>query len=682
MSPTTLPHAARSFPSIVVVSALSEVSRRLVVGRKLRSSQEPRRTLPKRVAIPIFGSDAISSVAYSPDEILLALAAAGVAAYAYSLPVAVAVAVVLLVVAASYRQTVRAYPTGGDYEVARANLGNGAGLVVGSAMLVDYVLVLAVSLASAAHYLASAWPALANQEIWLSVGGVALLVALNLRGVRRWGTPLAVATYAFVAAVGLVVVVGLARTVLGDRPVAASSELDVVADPGLGSTITTLALGMLVLRALSVGSVMLTGVQTLVSSAPYFRAPRGANVGSALVLLGVLGSAMLVGVIGLTRITDVHFVEEPATQLLRDGVPVGEDYDQAPVLGQLARAVFTDVPAAFVVVELSAVAVLLLAAHVAFTSFPVLGSLLARDGFLPRSLHTRSDRLAFSNGILTLGVVAVVLLAATSASVTVLVQMYVVGVFVAFVVSQAGMVRHWNRLLRVERRPANRRTLLRSRGVTLLGLVLSAVVLAVVLVSKFLLGAWVAILLMAFSAAAMTAVNRHYRRVAAAVSLEAGASGSTLPSRVHALVLVAHLNRTSLRAVTYARASNPDVIEGVTVDVDPASTRRLMDDWDEHDIPVPLRVLDSPYREITRPVLEYVRGIQRASPRDVVAVYVPEYVVRHWWERLLHNTSTTKIVQQLSIMRGVMITRVPWQAADTDPTGFRREPVVRRAEPR
>jgi hypothetical protein len=405
-------------------------------------------------------------------------------------------------------------------------------------------------------------------------------------------------------------------------------------------------------------------------------------VGTSLMVLAVLGSLLLLGVVSLSRISGVTYVADPATQLLDGGQPVGADYDQAPVLGQLARAVFDDASVAFVVVELTAVAVLVLAAHVAFTSFPVLGSLLARDGYLPRAMYTRSDRLAFSTGILTVAGVAAVLLVATGASVTQLVQMYVVGVFVAFVLSQAGMLRHWRRQLGTEHRSAQRRRLLGARAVTLLGLVLSAVVLVVVLASKLLLGAWVAVLMMAVVVAAMTAIRRHYDAVGRAVATDVTATRVTLPSRVHALVLVAHVNRSSLRAVTYARAANPDVLEGVTVDVDAASTRRLMDDWDAYDVPIPLRVLDSPYREITRPVLEYVRGIQRASPRDVVAVFVPEYVPTQWWERVLHNTSTAKVVQQLARMRGVMITRVPWQVREPEAADFREEPVVRRADPR
>ncbi len=665
------------------MARLSELSKRLVLGRKVRSDNEPRRTLRKRVAVPVFGSDGLSSLAYSPDEILLTLAAAGVAAYAYSLPVAIAVALVLVVVSASYRQTVQEYPSGGgDYEVAASNLGPRAGLLVGSAMLVDYVLVLAVSLASASQYLASAWPAMQGRETAVALVGTALLVLVNLRGVRRWRPITAVPTYLFVLAIGLVVLWGWGRTAAGDTPVAESASLEVLPAGETGMAITGLALGVLVLRAFAVGSVSLTGVQTVVSASGYFRKPRGANTGSAVLLLGVLGGAMLVAVIGLAQVAQVRFVENPQTQLLLDGAPVPEDYDQVPVLGQLARAVFDDVSFAFVAIEVAAVLILVLAGHVAFTSFPVLGSLLARDGYLPRSLHTRSDRLAFSNGIISLGVVAAVLLVAVDASVTALVQMYIVGVFVSFTVSQAGMVRHWGHRLRPERRPEMRRTIKRRRRLTVVGLVLSAVVLVVVLVSKFALGAWVAVALMGLSYLVMHQVHRHYAAVADEVAIDGSSSQVTLPSRVHAIVLVAHMNRTSMRAVTYARASNADLLEGVTVDVDPRSTRQLMDDWDRYDIPVPLRVLDSPYREITRPVLEYVRGIQRASPRDVVAVYVPEYVVRHWWERLLHNTSTAKLVEQLSRMRGVMITRVPWQSTDDDATSFRDEPVVRRAAPR
>jgi amino acid transporter len=662
------------------VSRLTELSKRVVLGRKLRSDADTRRTLRKRVAVPVFGSDGLSSLTYSPDEILLTLAAAGVAAYAYSVPVALAVAAVLIVVSASYRLTAIEYPSaGGDYEVTALNLGARPALLVGSAMLVDYVLVLAVSMAAASRYLTSAWPGMQGNETVIAVIGTAFLVLVNLRGVRRWRALTAVPTYLFLLAMGLVLLWGWGRTLLGNPPVAESAEFDLLPSGQSGMAVTGIALGILVLRAFAIGSVSLTGVQTVASASSYFKSPRGPNTGLSVLLLGVLGGVLLVAIVGLTRVAGVQFVEDPQSQLLVSGAPLPEDFEQAPVLGQLARAVFEDVSFAFVVAELAAVLILLMAAHVAFTSFPVLGSLLARDSYLPRSMHTRSDRLAFSNGILMLGVVAAVLLVAVGANVNQLIQMYIVGVFVSFTLSQLSMVRHWGRRLRPERRPDERRSLRRRRLVTLVGLVLSAVVLVVVLLTKFLLGAWVAVALMGVAYVSMTLVRRHYDGVADEVSIEGVGGRVTLPSRVHAIVLVAHVNRTSMRAVTYARAANPNVLEAVTVDVDPRGTRQLMDDWDRYEVPVPLRVLDSPYREITRPVLEYVRGIQRASPRDVVAVFVPEYVVRHRWERLLHNTSTAKLVEQLSTMRGVMITRVPWQREDEDPTAFRQEPVVRRA---
>jgi amino acid transporter len=575
------------------------------------------------------------------------------------------------------------YPTGaGDYEVASVNLGPRAALLVGSAMLVDFALVLAVSLASASQYLASAWPALAGYQTPVAIAGLGLLVLVNLRGVRRWRAITAVPTYLFVVAVGLVLAWGWGRTVAGDPPVAESADLEVVPAAEQGMAITGIALAILVLRAFAVGSVSLTGVQTVESATGYFRQPRGRNTGTAIVALGALIAVLLLGVIGLTRVADVRFVQDPQTQLLLDGSPLPEDYEQAPVLGQLARAVFEDASIAFVATEVAAVLILVMAAHLAFTSFPVLGSQLARDGYLPRALHTRSDRLAFSNGILILAAVAAVLLVAVDASVTQLVQMYIVGVFVSFVVSQAGMVRHWGRKLRLERRREERLSLRRRRIVTVVGLLLAAIVLVVVLATKLVLGAWVAVALMGMAYLGMSGIHRHYRSVAAELAVDGESGRVTLPSRVHAIVLVAHVTQASTRAVTYARAGQPDVLEAVTVDVDPRATRALMDDWARYEIPVPLRVLDSPYREITRPVLEYVRGIRRASPRDVVAVYIPEYVPQRWWERVLHNTSTPKLLEQLSTMRGVMITRVPWATSATNPHAFRDEPVVRRASSR
>ncbi len=310
--------------------------------------------------------------------------------------------------------------------------------------------------------------------------------------------------------------------------------------------------------------------------------------------------------------------------------------------------------------------ILVLAANTAFNGFPVLGSILARDGYLPRQLHTRGDRLAFSNGILTLAAAAVALIWAFDAQVTRLIQLYIVGVFVSFTLSQLGMVKHWTRELRTVADPATRRRMRRSRVVNGVGLAMTSTVLVIVLLTKFTHGAWIAILAMGVVFVLMRGIRAHYDRVRAELALGDDADDArALPSRVHAIVLVSQLHRPAMRAIAYARASRPQVLEAVTVGVDAEDVARLRQTWEALDLPVPLKVLDSPFREITRPVLTYVRSIRRESPRDIVVVYIPEYVVGHWWEQLLHNQSALRLKGRLLFTPGVVVASVPWQLAST-----------------
>jgi hypothetical protein len=303
--------------------------------------------------------------------------------------------------------------------------------------------------------------------------------------------------------------------------------------------------------------------------------------------------------------------------------------------------------------------ILFLAANTAFNGFPVLGSILAQDRYLPRQLHTRGDRLAFSNGIIFLAVVAMVLTVAFQAEVTRLIQLYIVGVFVSFTLSQAGMIRHWNRLLRTQRDPGARRRMIRSRSINTFGMALTGAVLIVVLITKFLLGAWIAIVAMLVIYAGMLAIRKHYVRVAQ--ELEPSDERPVLPSRNHAVVLVSKVHKPTLRAVAYARATRPDTLTAVTVNVDDKDTRTIQAEWERRQVPVPLTVVDSPYREITRPIIEFVKSVRRGSPRDVVTVFIPEYVVGRWWENLLHNQSALRIKTRLLFEPGVMVTSVPWQ---------------------
>jgi amino acid transporter len=645
----------------------TDLAKRVLVGRAMRSDRLAETLLPKRIALPVFASDALSSVAYAPDEIFLTLSLAGLSAYAFSWKIGLVVALVMATVVASYRQNVRAYPSGGgDYEVASVNLGPTAGLVVASALLVDYVLTVAVSISSAAQYAASAVPALHDHRVLVAVLAVLLLMTMNLRGVREAGTAFALPTYLFMAAIGSMAVWGLVRYLAGDLPAAASADLELVPQPGYEAGLTGLAGAFLVLRAFASGSAALTGVEAITNGVPAFRPPKSRNAATTLALLGGIGITMMLSVIVLANLTDVHVAQDPATQLLRDGEPVGPGYVQDPVIGQLARAVFDHVPVLFYLVAAATGVILVLAANTAFNGFPVLGSILARDGYLPRQLHTRGDRLAFSNGILILAAGAIVLIVAFDAEVTRLIQLYIVGVFVSFTISQTGMVRHWTRLLRTESDPAARRRMVRSRLVNAIGLTITGLVLVVVLITKFLLGAWIAILAMAGLFLLMRGIRSHYDSVAAELRVpETDEQVTMLPSRNHAIVLVSKLHRPTFRALAYARASRPSTLEAVTVNVDDDETRVLQEEWERREIPVPLKVLDSPYREITRPVVDYVRSVRRASPRDVVTVYVPEYVVGRWWEQLLHNQSALRLKGRLLFTPGVMVTSVPWQLSSS-----------------
>jgi amino acid transporter len=637
-----------------VVSKLAVAVKRILVGRPQRSDRLAHALLPKRIALPVFASDAMSSVAYAPEEIFLTLSVAGVASYALSPWIGLAVVVVLLTVVTSYRQNVHAYPSGGgDYEVATVNLGRHAGLTVASALLVDYTLTVAVSISAAAANIGALVPFVATHKVLFAVGAITLLTAVNLRGIRESGAAFAVPVYAFMVAIGTMVVWGLVRVLLlGDEVRAASADLHLLAE---GDAFTGMALVLLVLRSFTQGAAALTGVEAISNGVPAFRKPKSKNAATTLLLLGLLSVSMFMGLIALARLTGVKIAEDPAVQF--PDAPPG--YVQQTMVAQLADTVFADFRPGFFFVIIMTALILVLAANTAFNGFPVLGSILAQDRFLPRQLHTRGDRLAFSNGIVILAAFAVVLVVGFQAEVTRLIPLYTVGVFVSFTLSQTGMVRHWRRHLATERDRAARRRMRRAQAINGFGAVMTGVVLITVLVTKFLLGAWIAIAAMAGFFALMIAIQRHYDHVAA--ELDATDVDTVLPSRNHAIVLVAKLHLPTLRAVAYARATRPDVLEAVTVNVDDAETRRLVREWDKKDIPVPLKVVESPYREITKPVLDYVKRVRTKNPRDIVTVFVPEYVVGHWWEQVLHNQSALRLKGRLLFQPGVMVVSVPWQ---------------------
>lgn len=660
-----------------IVSDLADAAKRLVLGRPVRSDRLGHTLLPKRIALPVFASDALSSVAYAPDEILLTLSLAGLSALVISPWVGLAVVVVMITVVASYRQNVHAYPSGGgDYEVANTNLGPNAGVTVASALLVDYVLTVAVSISSGAQYAATAFPPLRGHEAAFAIGLVVLLTIANLRGVKESGSAFAIPVYLFMFAIGSLALFGAIRYFTGSLPLSESAGFDVAPEAGFDQGLAGLAGFFLILRAFASGCAALTGVEAISNGVPAFKKPKSKNAATTLALLGGLSIVMIMSILLLAQATQVRFAEDPSVQLLEDGVPVGDDYVQHPVISQLADSVFQGIPVMFVLVSVVTGLILVLAANTAFNGFPVLGSILARDGYLPRQLHTRGDRLAFSNGIVTLAAAAIALIWAFDAEVTRLIQLYIVGVFVSFTISQTGMVRHWTRALRTEPNPSVRARMKRSRVINTIGLGMTATVLVIVLITKFTHGAYIAILAMVAVFALMKAINRHYQHVRAELALGDDADAHrALPSRVHAIVLVSHLHRPTMRALAYARASRPQLLEAVTVGVDPEDVDALRAQWESMNLPVPLRVLDSPFREITRPVLTYVRSIRRESPRDLVVVYIPEYVVGHWWEQLLHNQSALRLKGRLLFTPGVVVASVPWQLASTEGQTGLEDPV-------
>jgi len=673
------------------VSKLTDVPKRILIGRALRSDKLGETLLPKRIALPVFASDPLSSVAYAPGQVMIVLSVAGASAYHYSPWITIAIIVLMFTVVASYRQNVHAYPSGGgDYEVANTNLGPKAGLTVASALLVDYVLTVAVSISSGVENLGSAVPFIVEHKTFVAIAIILLLTLMNLRGVRESGKLFAIPTYVFVGGVFVMILWGAYRAlVLGDDMKAPTAGFEVHAEQ---TGLAGFALVFLLLRAFSDGCAALTGVEAISNGVPAFRKPKSRNAATTLALMGGLAVAMFVGIITLALVTNVKMAEDPAHDLFKNGAALGSGYTQNPVISQVAAAVFGNGSFLFVVLAAATALVLFLAANTAYNGFPLLGSILAQDRYLPRQLHTRGDRLAFSNGIVLLAGAAAVLVYIYGADSTRLIQLYIVGVFVSFTLSQTGMVRHWNRHLATERDQAARRRMIRARAINTFGAFFTGLVLVVVLLTKFTHGAWVALLGMAVFYITMSAIRRHYDGVSEelAAAMEQQDEEEVRPSRVHSIVLVSKIHKPTLRALAYAKLMRSHRLEALSINVDPTETKALQSEWTERGIDVPLKILDSPYREITRPVIDYVKSLRRESPRDVVSVYIPEYVVGHWYEHLLHNQSALRLKGRLLFTPGVMVTSVPWQLDSSElarkrarkradwnaPGAVRRGPVV------
>lgn len=636
------------------------IAKRILLGDPLASGDADDHLLRKRMALPIFASDALSSVAYAPQELLMILLIGGTAFLAFSPWIAAAVVVLLVVVVLSYRQLIKAYPSGGgDYEVARTNLGELPGVVVASALLVDYILTVAVSVASGVDNIISALPLLNSWRVELAVGFVVLIVIVNLRGVREASRAFALPTYIFIGSVGVMVIVGVIRWLLGDPPVATSAAYSVQAED-----LSQAAVILLILRAFSSGCSALTGVEAVSNGVPAFRPPKAKNAQKTLTAMGLVAILLFSGLTLIALVSGVHYAENPCHLIGFDCTS-----PQPSLMAQVASATFGMNSIPFFIIQAATACVLLLAANTAFNGFPLLGAVLARDGYAPKSLNTRGDRLVFSNGMIVLGIAAIVVLIASRANLSTLIQLYIIGVFVSFSIGQVGMVRHWRRELRemntlpAEARTQNsarftRREIRTGLVINSLGAALTASVFLIVTVTKFTHGAWLVFLAVPLLSLLMVGISRYYRDVEHEIAYDDdtrfGASGDV------ALIMVGKLQKPVVKAIDYALAARHDKTIALHVAVSKESAQELQREWQEHRMPVPLVIVESPYRAYAQPVTQFITAYREKHGPAVVTVYLPQYIVGHWWESLLHNRRARRLAQQLMLVHGVTITLVPW----------------------
>ncbi len=639
--------------------------KRWFLGRKLANENLEGQLLPKFIALPIFSSDALSSVAYGPQEMLLVLTMGGIGLLSAAPAIALVVVALLGIIVFSYRKIIKAYPSGGgDYEVAMKNLGKKWALLVASALLLDYVMTVTVSIASGTDNLISAFPSLNPWRVEIAVGFLIALCAVNLRGVRESGVAFAIPTYLFMGSVAALIVTGLIRAAADPAGFVSPSAHYEVVPMSQFQSITQTAMTLLFLRAFASGCSALTGIEAIANGVQAFRLPKIKNAQKTMLMMGSMAIFSFIGITALALLSKVHYAEDPVVQL--KGWVGGLTNPQMSVMAQLGTAVFGEGSWMFYVLQAATAAVLLLAANTAFNGFPLLTSVLAGDKFAPKALLTRGDRLVYSNGMLSLTLAALVLLIAFQADVTRLIQLYMLGVFTSFTVGQVGMLRHWKRLrLKKTDDPneaaMNRQEALSGTIANGLGAFMTFSVLVIVTATKFFDGAWMVFIIMPVLYAVMYYTHRYYSMVENEIRMDDktvfGAKGD------YAIVLMDKLNKPQLKALDYALSSRHTHLEVVHIAVDPEHAKKFAKTWKkyEKEIGVPLRILESPYREFSAPLIQYLQEHRDKNDKERISVYMPKLVVGHWWEHILHNHRAGRIRKQLMYVRGVMVTLVPWR---------------------
>jgi len=606
----------------------------LLFGRPLPSERLEHERLNKKTALAVLSSDAISSVAYATEQILLVLAVVGATALHYLVPISAVIVGLLALVAISYRQTIFAYPEGGgSYTVAKENIGVGPGLVAAAALLTDYILTVAVSISSGIAAITSAYPHLAPHTVVLCLASIAVLALVNLRGVRESGIAFSVPTYAFIVLMLTLIGVGIYQGVTGHSvaPVAGPLRVDPAsaARHPMGGPVG-FALVFLILRAFAEGCVAMTGTEAISNGVSAFRNPPSKN---AAITLGWM-AAILAGFFIGTSYLAVHFAVMPTAN--------------ETVLSQLGRHIFGGGWLYFAL-QYATFAILVLAANTAFADFPRLAGILANDKYMPRQLAARGDRLAFSNGIITLALVAMLLVWLFGGDTSALIPLYAIGVFLCFSVSQYGMVRRWFRL-----RTAGWRWKAALNG---LGAVATAAVTIVQVMTKFTHGAWIVVIIIPLIILLLRGIHKHYESFAKEISFEG--QSPIMPFHHTVVVPVNGITKAASGALVYATTISDDVV-AVYVETDKKTTERMEQDWEQWDIGVPLVVLPSPYRSVLRPIVDYVENLRMLSPGELVTVVVPEIVPRRWWEHFLHNKTALYIRTTLMFKPNVVVVAVPY----------------------
>jgi amino acid transporter len=618
-------------------------AKRLLVGRPLATAEQEHQRIPKTIALATFSSDAISSTAYATEEILFVIAVAP-SSLALGLsklvPIAIAVAILLAIVATSYRQTIFAYPSGGgSYIVSRENLGEFPSLVAGASLLVDYILTVAVSISAGVAAIISipTFQGAADQRVVLCLAILAFITLANLRGVKESGRLFSFPTYAYIVILSALVFLGLTKTYFGwfggvsPIPFDSSKALE-----GMQQAGGTLSL-FLLLKGFSSGAVALTGVEAISNGVPAFRRPESKNAAMTLVWMATILGTLFMGVSILAH----HLEPYPSEQIT--------------VFAQMGKQVFGD-NFVFWFLQLATAGILTLAANTAYADFPRLSSIIARDGYLPRQLANRGDRLVFSNGVLILAVLAGALIFVFGGKTNALIPLYAVGVFVSFTLSQAGMVRHH----RTEQEPGWKRNIV----INAVGACATALVAVIVATTKFTNGAWVPLVVIPAIVLLFKAIKRHYDSVAEALRVQPDFKPRRMNHTV--VVLVGSLHRGVLEALAYARSLAPNRLLAVTVVSDEDEQERIEQAWSERDIDVPLEIVHSPYRELTRPILRYIDELDSRYENDIITVIVPEFVVGSWWGQLLHNQSALFLKGRLLFRKGTVVTSVPYHLEEAN----------------